>query len=426
MHAFVLIYVCVACLLPTASPNMLQNAEFVQCQKHPSSCVKLDLRGQGLQGTIPNAVGQLSALEYLDLGGNDLTGTIPSEVSALTQLSLWFLDGNRLCGSVPRISAKLRPTTTLPPCVGSKSARAEGAAGIEGASAHSLRARSPAIDRRARKLLQSWSEVRNTSPSPPARPMMSQVYNTSPPPPPPPLLLYSYLLPPSLPPLKHQKRDTPSTTWLWVSGLALGLSVLVGAIYVIRFKKTMVGPNSWKSSDGRGAAINSNGGEGNELSWLPPDMPVVWRRKRKRMQMVYPPLKFITNLCSISEVDWEEGLSRYSSSASSRTTNSISSLEFFDCDAFKFHAAPTTSSMVCSDPTKLHHQPSSTQTEIEDACVLYMSKMTIAQGLAEAQRYARRIPYASRAQEEISDLMDTAYEACPDRKWKLELLSHGR
>ena len=41
IHTLVLIYVFVASLLPSASPNMLQNAKFVQCQMHPSSCVKL-------------------------------------------------------------------------------------------------------------------------------------------------------------------------------------------------------------------------------------------------------------------------------------------------------------------------------------------------------------------------------------------------
>ena len=43
----------------------------------------LDLRGNGLTGTIPEALGQLNNLKYLYLAHNDLTGCIPSALRAI-------------------------------------------------------------------------------------------------------------------------------------------------------------------------------------------------------------------------------------------------------------------------------------------------------------------------------------------------------
>ncbi len=94
--------------------------------------VSVTLPERNLDGIVPPALGNLSALRSLDLSGNRLTGTIPSELDNLENLTTWRLAGNNLSGCV---SAKLAqivdndlialglpicggappPTTTTPP-----------------------------------------------------------------------------------------------------------------------------------------------------------------------------------------------------------------------------------------------------------------------------------------------------------------------
>ncbi|PON42126.1 LRR domain containing protein [Parasponia andersonii] len=52
------------------------------------SLVHLDLFGNKLEGSIPEALGNLSALEYLSLGANDLEGFIPETMGNMTALML--------------------------------------------------------------------------------------------------------------------------------------------------------------------------------------------------------------------------------------------------------------------------------------------------------------------------------------------------
>ncbi len=61
----------------------------------------LDLGENGLAGTIPPELGDLSALERLELDGNGLTGAIPPELGRLSGLKRLDLHGNRLTGSIP-------------------------------------------------------------------------------------------------------------------------------------------------------------------------------------------------------------------------------------------------------------------------------------------------------------------------------------
>ena len=61
----------------------------------------LALDFNGLGGTIPPALGQLTRLQRLDLGGNQLTGVIPPELGKLTLLQELELGGNRLSGGIP-------------------------------------------------------------------------------------------------------------------------------------------------------------------------------------------------------------------------------------------------------------------------------------------------------------------------------------
>ena len=61
----------------------------------------LELRENGLAGSLPSEIGDLAALESLDLGGNGLTGPIPPELGRLARLERLVLDGNRLTGPMP-------------------------------------------------------------------------------------------------------------------------------------------------------------------------------------------------------------------------------------------------------------------------------------------------------------------------------------
>ena len=63
---------------------------------------RLELDGNGLDGTLPAALGDLSALEQLDLQNNALSGALPSELANLTNLTSLLLNESRaLTGPLP-------------------------------------------------------------------------------------------------------------------------------------------------------------------------------------------------------------------------------------------------------------------------------------------------------------------------------------
>ncbi len=61
----------------------------------------LTLPGNGLKGTLPPELGDLSELQYLGLADNRLAGPIPSQLGNAPRLAGLFLRNNRLTGVVP-------------------------------------------------------------------------------------------------------------------------------------------------------------------------------------------------------------------------------------------------------------------------------------------------------------------------------------
>ncbi len=63
--------------------------------------IKIDLKKNNLNGTLPKELGNLSYLKYLDLHYNQLKGNIPSELGNLKELTYLTMGNNRLSGNIP-------------------------------------------------------------------------------------------------------------------------------------------------------------------------------------------------------------------------------------------------------------------------------------------------------------------------------------
>ena len=72
-----------------------------------SQVMELRLSNNGLSGTIPPELGNLTRLDILLLNGNELSGTISSELGNLTLLEYLYLSENQLSGTIPPELGKL-------------------------------------------------------------------------------------------------------------------------------------------------------------------------------------------------------------------------------------------------------------------------------------------------------------------------------
>ncbi len=79
----------------------------------PRRVTHLSLDRSGLSGTIPPALGSISALKVLSLSGNGLSGTIPAELGNLSNLTELSVDTNQLTGEIPAELGNLANLRTL-------------------------------------------------------------------------------------------------------------------------------------------------------------------------------------------------------------------------------------------------------------------------------------------------------------------------
>lgn len=74
----------------------------------------LSLSSNGLSGTIPSTIGQLTSLTSLYLGDNELIGTIPSTIGQLSlNLFALSLSNNQLSGTIPQTIGQLSSLSFL-------------------------------------------------------------------------------------------------------------------------------------------------------------------------------------------------------------------------------------------------------------------------------------------------------------------------
>jgi Leucine-rich repeat (LRR) protein len=73
------------------------------------NCFGFDITntGNGLVGTIPNSIGNLSSCTFFSLSYNSLTGTIPSTIGNMTSLQVFRLINNGLSGPIPNALGSL-------------------------------------------------------------------------------------------------------------------------------------------------------------------------------------------------------------------------------------------------------------------------------------------------------------------------------
>ena len=90
--------------LDWAANTPIAQWEGITLRGTPKRVASLNIRGGGLDGSVPAELGRLSNLTYLNLRSNDLSGPIPAELGDLTNLTYLNLHSNQLTGPIPDLS----------------------------------------------------------------------------------------------------------------------------------------------------------------------------------------------------------------------------------------------------------------------------------------------------------------------------------
>ena len=95
----------------TDGPNWTDNTNWLveldHCSWSGVTCMvggivtDLDLSNNGLNGTLPITLGDLTSLSSLSLNNNQLTGSIPTELGNLSDMVYLYLYDNQLTGNIP-------------------------------------------------------------------------------------------------------------------------------------------------------------------------------------------------------------------------------------------------------------------------------------------------------------------------------------
>jgi hypothetical protein len=73
----------------------------------------MSLYVNGLNGTIPDSIGEMTGMTYLALQSNSLHGTIPDSIGQMTSMAYLALFNNKLTGTIPSALANLKLLTDL-------------------------------------------------------------------------------------------------------------------------------------------------------------------------------------------------------------------------------------------------------------------------------------------------------------------------
>jgi len=95
-------------VLNATSDPCANNWHGIQCNNNNMHIYSLVLQSNGLTGTIPAEIGDLTYLEFLYLSKNRLSGTIPETLGKCRLMLQLGLDVNQLTGTLPASFANLR------------------------------------------------------------------------------------------------------------------------------------------------------------------------------------------------------------------------------------------------------------------------------------------------------------------------------
>ncbi|MCP4216110.1 MAG: hypothetical protein GY765_15775, partial [bacterium] len=96
-----------------AMPGTENTWQSVTCDVGNTTVIELRPSSNGLNGTIPTELGDLTNLTDLRLNDNSLSGGIPTQLGNLSNLQILYLDSNQLSGSIPAQLGNLANLTWL-------------------------------------------------------------------------------------------------------------------------------------------------------------------------------------------------------------------------------------------------------------------------------------------------------------------------